>query len=115
MAPDEADGPGSDDPAPFDHTDLGALGRAVIDGGRGLVRLESEYPYIETAEREVFRQRFGRFVALINAVWPQMDAAIKADRRPPITNHERDARLYQVERMFRALEAVVDPKKEPPK
>jgi hypothetical protein len=102
MAEHEADGPGGD-PEPFDHAQLETLGRAVIDAGRGLVRFGAEYPYADQAEREIRRQRFGRIVALINAVWPQVDAEIKADRRPAISDHQRDARMYHLDRLFRMM------------
>lgn len=90
----------------FDHNDLKALGDALKDAGRGLVGFGADYPYLDPAEREVRRHRVGRILALMNAVWPQMDAAIKADDRPAITSHERDARLYHVDRLFRLLENV---------
>src|SRR5262245_51729216 len=101
MKPNEAHGTGGDGGEPFDHNDLETLGRAVIDAGRGLVRFRSDYPYLDPAEREVRRQRFGRVVALINSLWPQMDGEIKVDRRPAITSHERDASLWHVDRLFR--------------
>lgn len=47
----------------------------------------------------------------MNSLWPNMDAAIKADPRQPIRSHERDAGLYHVDRLFRALEVISDPKK----
>lgn len=92
--------------SPFDHTELEVLGRALIDAGRGLVRFGAEYPYLEAAEREVRRQRVGRIVALIDSLWPQMDAAIKADHRPAIHDHQRDGRLYHVDRLFRLMEVA---------
>ena len=108
---DEKNGAGDGDQPPFDHADLEVVGRAVVDAGRGLVRFGPEYPYLEKAEREVFRQRFGRFVALINSLWPQMDAKIKADTRGPIRSHERDAQNYAVDRLFRPLEVLAKPPK----
>lgn len=107
----ETNGTGSNDRPAFDHTELETIGRAVADYGRGLVRFGAEYKYIDQAEREVRRQRVGRIVALINSLWPQMDAAIKADRRLAIRDHQRDAQNYHVDRLFRALEVITKPKK----
>lgn len=90
----------------FDHNDLKAVGDALKDAGRGLIGFGADYPYLDAAEREVRLQRVGRILALMNAVWPQMDAAIKADARAPIANHERDARNYHIDRLFKLFENV---------
>jgi len=110
----EANGTGGDDEPAFDHTELEVLGRALIDIGRGLVRFEAGYKYIDPAQRQVRRQEFGRIVSLINALWPQLDAAIKADERPAILDHQRDAHHWHVDRLFRLMElaAKVPPKKD---
>lgn len=112
MSEHEENGAGGNEQPPFDHTELEIIGRAIIEAGRGLVSFRSDYPYLEPDEREISRQRFGRIVALINSLWPQMDAAIKDDPRPAIKNHERDAHFWHVDRVFNLMEAAV---KKPPK
>jgi hypothetical protein len=102
----ETNGAGGNGIPTFDHTELEVIGRALADAGRGLVSFGAEYPYFDQAEREIRRQRFGRVVALINSLWPQVDAKIKADKRRPITSHERDAHLYHIDRLAQAFDII---------
>lgn len=107
---DEAHGSGDDH---FDHNDLGTLGHALRDAGRGLVRFGADYPYLDEAEREISRQRVGRIIALINALWPRMDAEISADHRAPITSPaDRDKHEYHIEQMFKLFDAATKPKED---